>query len=58
MMDVLTNLVVINSQYKCVSDHHIAHLKLTPCSTSIISQKAGKRKKGTKVSMFNVAPQA
>ena len=40
---VLTSfIVIIISQYICVSNHHVANLKHTQCYMSVISNKTGK----------------
>ena len=44
-MGLLTNSIILISQYTHVSIHHIIHLKLTQCSMSIISQWIWKKNK-------------
>ena len=42
MTKVLTNLIVIiSSQYACVSKHYILHLKLTQCYVNYLSKAGG-----------------
>ena len=46
-MEVLANLIIVVmiSQYVCVQNYHIVHLKFTQCCMSIISVKLEKKEK-------------
>ena len=42
-MGLLTNSIVLISQYTHVSNHHIIHLKLTQCCMQVCVNKAGEK---------------
>lgn len=47
VLTILTNLIAVILQYIHISNDHVAHLKLTQCYLSIISQQIWGQRKDT-----------